>query len=297
MTSFSLTVSPTRLSVLSAVFRPSNAARPSELEAPHQPVIPSAVCAARALTFASCGPSSSLLSFLAVLCALCVPISVNSVLPSLFLSSSPTLLSLCSSANSAPLRYLFLFQLSTFISQPGSHDPMTLFPAFLKLENRQVIIIGGGSLAESKLPALLEAGARVRIISPRLNPQSHGPSPAPSISTGGPNSTNQAISPAPSSLSPPLPSPKSTPPSSKRPKPATSSATPSTTSPTATSTTAPSSSAAISKSPSPRTAKAPPSLSASARNSQNNSAPNTPPGSIGSVPPAKSSAPKIPIPN
>ena len=47
---------------------------------------------------------------------------------------------------------------------------MTLFPAFLKLENRQVIIIGGGALAESKLPGLLEAGARVRIISPRLNP-------------------------------------------------------------------------------------------------------------------------------
>ena len=47
---------------------------------------------------------------------------------------------------------------------------MTLFPAFLKLENRQVIIIGGGTLAESKLPALLEAGARVRIISPRLSP-------------------------------------------------------------------------------------------------------------------------------
>ena len=46
---------------------------------------------------------------------------------------------------------------------------MTLFPAFLKLENRPVIIIGGGTLAESKLPALLEAGARVRIISPRLN--------------------------------------------------------------------------------------------------------------------------------
>jgi precorrin-2 dehydrogenase/sirohydrochlorin ferrochelatase len=47
---------------------------------------------------------------------------------------------------------------------------MTLFPAFLKLENRQVIIIGGGTLAESKLPALLEAGARVRLISPLLNP-------------------------------------------------------------------------------------------------------------------------------
>jgi len=46
---------------------------------------------------------------------------------------------------------------------------MTLFPAFLKLTNRQVIIIGGGALAESKLPALLQSGARVRIISPRLN--------------------------------------------------------------------------------------------------------------------------------
>jgi siroheme synthase-like protein len=46
---------------------------------------------------------------------------------------------------------------------------MTLFPAFLKLDNRQVIIIGGGTLAESKLPALLQSGARVRIISPRLN--------------------------------------------------------------------------------------------------------------------------------
>jgi precorrin-2 dehydrogenase/sirohydrochlorin ferrochelatase len=47
---------------------------------------------------------------------------------------------------------------------------MTLFPAFLKLEDRQVIIIGGGTLAESKLSTLLEAGARVRLISPRLNP-------------------------------------------------------------------------------------------------------------------------------
>ncbi len=47
---------------------------------------------------------------------------------------------------------------------------MTLFPAFLKLENRQVIIVGGGELAESKLSALLQASARLRLISPRLNP-------------------------------------------------------------------------------------------------------------------------------
>ena len=70
---------------------------------------------------------------------------------------------------------------------------MTLFPAFLKLGNRQVIIVGGGALAESKLPGLLEAGARVRLISPRLNPHLAAKS-APSISNGGPNFTNPAIS-------------------------------------------------------------------------------------------------------
>ena len=47
---------------------------------------------------------------------------------------------------------------------------MTLFPAFLKLENRLVIVIGGGSIAMQKIPSLLQAGARVRVISPKLHP-------------------------------------------------------------------------------------------------------------------------------
>ena len=47
---------------------------------------------------------------------------------------------------------------------------MTLFPAFLKLENRLVIVIGGGSIAVQKIPSLLQAGARVRVISPKLHP-------------------------------------------------------------------------------------------------------------------------------
>jgi siroheme synthase-like protein len=46
---------------------------------------------------------------------------------------------------------------------------MSLFPAFLKLEGRQVVVIGGGSLAVAKIPGLLEAGARVRVISPQLH--------------------------------------------------------------------------------------------------------------------------------
>jgi siroheme synthase-like protein len=47
---------------------------------------------------------------------------------------------------------------------------MTLFPAFLKLENRLVIVIGGGSIATQKIPSLLQAGARARVISPELHP-------------------------------------------------------------------------------------------------------------------------------
>ena len=48
---------------------------------------------------------------------------------------------------------------------------MSLFPAFLKLENRLVLVVGGGSIATAKIPGLLEARARVRIVSPRLSPQ------------------------------------------------------------------------------------------------------------------------------
>jgi siroheme synthase-like protein len=51
---------------------------------------------------------------------------------------------------------------------------MTLFPAFLKLENRLVIVIGGGSIAAQKIPSLLQAGAHVRVISPKLHPQLAG---------------------------------------------------------------------------------------------------------------------------
>jgi siroheme synthase-like protein len=48
---------------------------------------------------------------------------------------------------------------------------MSLFPAFLKLQNRQVVVIGGGSIAMQKIPGLLEAGARVRVIAPEINSQ------------------------------------------------------------------------------------------------------------------------------
>lgn len=48
---------------------------------------------------------------------------------------------------------------------------MSLFPAFLKLEGRQIVVVGGGNLAASKIPGLLEAGARIRVVSPQINTQ------------------------------------------------------------------------------------------------------------------------------
>lgn len=48
---------------------------------------------------------------------------------------------------------------------------MGLFPIFVKLEGRLVVVVGGGTLAEQKIPGVLGAGARVRLISPAITPQ------------------------------------------------------------------------------------------------------------------------------
>jgi len=48
---------------------------------------------------------------------------------------------------------------------------MSLFPAFLKLQNRRVLVVGGGAIAAQKIPGLLEAGAQVHVVSPELASQ------------------------------------------------------------------------------------------------------------------------------
>ncbi len=45
---------------------------------------------------------------------------------------------------------------------------MSLFPAFLKLHSRPVLVVGGGAIAAQKIPSLLEAGAQVHVIAPKL---------------------------------------------------------------------------------------------------------------------------------
>jgi siroheme synthase-like protein len=43
-----------------------------------------------------------------------------------------------------------------------------VFPAFLKLEGRRVLVVGGGPVASGKLRALLDAGARITLVAPDI---------------------------------------------------------------------------------------------------------------------------------
>jgi uroporphyrin-III C-methyltransferase/precorrin-2 dehydrogenase/sirohydrochlorin ferrochelatase len=50
-----------------------------------------------------------------------------------------------------------------------------LFPVFLKLAGRPVLVVGGGRVAASKLQALVEAGARVTVVAPEIHPECERP--------------------------------------------------------------------------------------------------------------------------
>ncbi|SDZ41392.1 uroporphyrin-III C-methyltransferase / precorrin-2 dehydrogenase / sirohydrochlorin ferrochelatase [Micromonospora pattaloongensis] len=47
---------------------------------------------------------------------------------------------------------------------------MNLYPLGLRLDGRGVLVVGGGAVATRRVPALLEAGARVVLVAPRLTP-------------------------------------------------------------------------------------------------------------------------------
>ncbi|HEY5625544.1 MAG TPA: bifunctional precorrin-2 dehydrogenase/sirohydrochlorin ferrochelatase [Dehalococcoidia bacterium] len=46
---------------------------------------------------------------------------------------------------------------------------MRYYPVFLDIADKPVVIIGGGTIAEQKVGGLLDAGAKVTIVSPELN--------------------------------------------------------------------------------------------------------------------------------
>ena len=45
-----------------------------------------------------------------------------------------------------------------------------MFPAFLNLDSRRVVLVGGGRVAASKLESLLTAGAQVIVVAPEIHP-------------------------------------------------------------------------------------------------------------------------------
>jgi uroporphyrin-III C-methyltransferase / precorrin-2 dehydrogenase / sirohydrochlorin ferrochelatase len=55
-------------------------------------------------------------------------------------------------------------------SGAGAGVAPPVLPTFLKLAGRKVLLVGGGKVAASKLPALVEAGAQVTIVAPTVLP-------------------------------------------------------------------------------------------------------------------------------
>lgn len=45
---------------------------------------------------------------------------------------------------------------------------MDLFPVFLKLDGRPVLVVGGGAVAAAKIQALAPTGARLTVVAPRI---------------------------------------------------------------------------------------------------------------------------------
>lgn len=48
---------------------------------------------------------------------------------------------------------------------------MSVFPIFVKLEGKLVVVAGGGAVAEEKIGPMLRAGAHIRVIAPAATPQ------------------------------------------------------------------------------------------------------------------------------
>lgn len=46
-----------------------------------------------------------------------------------------------------------------------------LFPAFLRLDGRKVLVVGAGPVAASKLGALIDSGAKIEVVSPEVSPE------------------------------------------------------------------------------------------------------------------------------
>jgi len=55
------------------------------------------------------------------------------------------------------------------LGEPSS--AAAVYPVFLRLERRRVLLVGGGRVAAAKLPALRDAGAHVTVVAPVIRPE------------------------------------------------------------------------------------------------------------------------------
>jgi precorrin-2 dehydrogenase/sirohydrochlorin ferrochelatase len=58
-----------------------------------------------------------------------------------------------------------------WVSTPARGEAMSLFPMFLKLTARPVVVVGAGAIAEGKIESLLEAEAQVTVVAPEALPR------------------------------------------------------------------------------------------------------------------------------
>ena len=58
--------------------------------------------------------------------------------------------------------------------EPHPSDDFVTYPAGLRLRGRRVVVVGGGHVAQRRVPALLATGARVTVVSPVVTPAIEG---------------------------------------------------------------------------------------------------------------------------
>jgi uroporphyrin-III C-methyltransferase/precorrin-2 dehydrogenase/sirohydrochlorin ferrochelatase len=55
------------------------------------------------------------------------------------------------------------------IGKTAMDDQLPRLPVFLRFDHRRVVVIGGGNVAASKIPALLAAGGNVTVVAPSIS--------------------------------------------------------------------------------------------------------------------------------
>jgi siroheme synthase-like protein len=55
--------------------------------------------------------------------------------------------------------------------RPINKQSPSLLPVFVKLANRPCLVVGAGTIAASKISALLDSGARITVVAPSANPE------------------------------------------------------------------------------------------------------------------------------